>query len=194
VLNSKKFFPSNKGAETIKAIADAYKINYVSLVRHISNHIAVNVDELAEMEMDRIAKRSEAQVEVLQYQEGQKATDVWNDVMEKARVGLEDGSIKLTANHLLKAAKDKSDFEIKKKNQDMAIQEMMWHFASGEALGSTKYDKRIIQGEEAESYNPTEIFAGLASEGETRPSDLHSGTTGDAPAPRTDKVLEGDDF
>lgn len=197
ILNSRKFFPSNKQAETIQAIADSYKIGYISLIRHIKNHVAINPEEVLEAEMQRLANRADAQnkLEAMPtYSAGPVPTDVWNDVIEKAKEGLEDGTIKLTANHLLKAAKDKSDFEIKKKNQDMAIQEMMWHFASGEALGATKYDRRIIEGGTGEDYDPTSVFAAIADTGEERSSGVHPGATGDAPAPRTNTVLEGDDF
>ena len=197
ILNSRKFFPSNKQAETIQSIADYYGIGYLSLIRHIKNHVAINPEEVLATEMQRLANRADAQdkLEAMPtYNAGPQPGEVWNDVIQKAKEGLEDGTIKLTANHLLKAAKDKSDFEIKKKNQDMAIQEMMWHFASGEAKNSTNYDRRIIEGGQSEDYNPAEIFAGIAPEGEERPSDLHSGATGDATPPRTDTVLEGDDF
>lgn len=196
ILASRKFFPSNKQAETLKFIADTYKFEYITLTRHVQKHVVLNPEEVLESEMSRLSKRAEASVQLnqLEYNGGPKATDVWNEVMEKAREGLEDGTIKLNANHLLKAAKDKSDFEIKKKNQDMAIQEMMWHFASGEALGSTNYDRRVIQGETADDYDPTEVFARFIDQGEDGSSSVHPGTTGDASSSRSDKVLEGDDF
>lgn len=194
ILASTKF-SSIPGAETLKDIAKAYKLGYHNFLgTHIAKHVALNPDEMSTNEMKRIAERAEVKSTIMQYDAGVKATDVWDDVITQAREGLKDGSIKLNANHLLKAAKDKTDFEIKKKNQDMAIQEMMWHFASGEAKGSTEYDRRVIEGEAKDDYDPTAIFAGLAPEGPSRPSDIHSGTTGDAPTPRTDQVLEGDDF
>ena len=197
ILNCRKFFPSNKQAETIQAIADAYNLNYITLIRHITNHVAIDPEEILATEMQRLTNRADAQdkLEAMPtYTAGPVPADVWNDVIEKARVGLDDGTIKLTANHLLKAAKDKSDFEIKKKNQDMAIQEMMWHFASGEAKNSTSYDRRIIESGTGTDYDPATIFAGIAPEGEERSSSIHPGVAGDATAPRTDTVLEGDDF
>lgn len=195
ILNSKKFFPSSRDAETLKSISDDTGIDYVNLQRHVQRHIAQSPDELSEAEMDRIVRRTEKAAVIQDYDAGARATDVWNEVIEKAKEGLKDGSMKLTANHLLKAAKDKSDYEIKKKNQDMAIQEMMWHFASGEALGSTEYDKRrIIEGEAPDTYDPTQVFAGFIDEGASRSSDIHPGVSGDATSPRSSEVLEGDDF
>lgn len=195
IINSRKFYPGNKDAVPLKEVARNLNVHYNSMIRHVTKHVAVSPDELSEREMDRIIRRNDKASTIQEYDAGAKATDVWNEVIEKAKVGLQDGSIKLTANHLLKAAKDKSDYEIKKKSQDMAIQEMMWHFASGEALGSTQYDtRRIIEGEEGEAYDPTQVFAGFIDEGETRSSGVHPGTTGDAPTPRSSEILDGDDF
>ncbi len=194
VLNSKKFFPSSKDAESLRQIALDTGLVYKNFVLHVNKHVAVNPETLSNKEMDRIIARNDKKAEVIAIQDTNRATDVWDDVIGKAREELENGSMKLTANHLLKAAKDKSDFEIKKKNQDMAIQEMMWHFASGEALNSGKYDKRIIEGEEATAYDPTQVFAGAFDEGAPRSGDLHPGTTGDAPTPGPGEIPPGDDF
>lgn len=206
VINSRHFFPNNKEALSLLEISKQHNVNYNSLLRHIKNHVTIDPEELTNMEMERIATRQEKQSKLEEARSlGQVSqefgvvvktspTDVWDEVIDKAREGISDGTIKLTANHLLKAAKDKSDYEIKKKNQDIAIQEMMWHFASGEAFASGNYDRKIIEGKEATDYDVTEISAGYTDEGEDRSDSVYPGIVGDAPSSRTDQILEGDDF
>lgn len=201
IWESKHFYPGGSGM-SLRAIAMAYRLNYASVLNHVRKHQTVALDSLSEVEMRRLARRAEmktkieeSNVNIIKPNAGvNKSVQVWDNVIDSAMEQVKSGEMKLTANHLLKAAKDKSDFDIKKKNQDMALMEMMWHFASGEASGGLEYDRRTIEGETADDYNAAQITADSLDEWEKRPSTIYNGTTGDAPASRADKVFEGDDF
>lgn len=202
IAESRYFYPMGSGMSLMK-ISEAYRLNYQSVRNHVKQHQMPSLDSLSDVEMRRLAKRAEmktviqeAPLPIVQNQNtgAIKANAVWDNVIDSAMEQVKSGEIKLNANHLLKAAKDKSDFDIKKKNQDMALMEMMWHFASGEAGGSTDYDRRIIEGQEADDYNAAEITANSLNEWENRPGTIYNGTAGDAPASGPDKVFEGHDF
>lgn len=204
---SRYFDKNTPGAESLMTISKKFNIGYQSLLIHIRKHQNLDPEQKSMVELERIAKRAEL-TQIIQ--EGplaapkvNNATQVWDDVITTAQEALKSGEMKLTANHLLKAAKDKTDYDIKKKNQDMAIQEMMWHFASGEAVnisalynenGSVGNGRGIIEGEASTVDDITKIFAGLTDAGEEGPSDFHNETAGDATSSRTSEVLEGDDF
>jgi hypothetical protein len=150
---------------------------------------------MTDKELDRIAKRSEQKAIIQEKRDMVDAEAVWDEVITAAREGIASGDIKLNANHLLKAAKDKTDYNIKKTGQKMQMMEMIAHFASGEYIGSTQYDeRRFVEGETATAYNAAEITAGGALEGAFGPNTVHHGDVGDAAAPRTSEVPEGDDF
>lgn len=199
IWNSKKFRPKSKEAKSLRQIATEYNVTYNSLVVHVRKHQNMKLETYNKKEMDKIARRAvtrtiaeeKALVEKLG---GPSPTGVWDDVISQAMEQVKSGEIKLNANHLLKAAKDKSDFDIKKKNQDMAIMEMMWHFASGEATGSLEYDRRVIEGQKADDYDVADVVAGHLAEWKTRPGAVYNSATGDALTSGADKVFEGDDF
>jgi len=199
IWDSKKFNPHSSTAKTLKEIADEYKVTYNNLLVHVRKHQNMDLETYNRTEMAKIAKRAEMNT-IMQEKElakklsGPNPVGVWDDVISQAMEQVKSGEIKLNANHLLKAAKDKSDFDIKKKNQDMALMEMMWHFASGEATGSLDYDRRVIEGKTADDYDVANVIAGHLEEWQTRPDTIYHPTAGDAPASGTDKVFEGDDF
>lgn len=199
IWESKYFNKSSQGLH-LSEIAEKYKLGYQSLLTHVKKHQTADLDALNDIEMNRLAKRAEMKTKILEAKPlsavttQHAAVGVWDNVIETAMEQVKSGEIKLNANHLLKAAKDKSDYDIKKKNQDMALMEMMWHFASGEANGGIEYDRRLIEGKAADDYDVAEIIAANTEGWEERPSDIHNSAAGDASTSRSDKVFEGDDF
>jgi hypothetical protein len=82
-----------------------------------------------------------------------EAVNVQDAVINRGMEKLENGELKIDANHLLKAAKDKQDAQAKVRDQQLQLAEMVAFFASGEDnLGSEKIDDRRII--ELEDYNP----------------------------------------
>lgn len=194
IWDCKKFNRHNKTAETLVDIATHYKFSYRSLEAHCTKHQYMDPERMTDRELERIAKRSTAIAAVKEKRDLVEAETVWDEVITAAREGIADGSIKLNANHLLKAAKDKTDYNLKKTGQKMQMMEMIAHFASGEYIGSTQYDGRIMEGETATAYNAAEITTGGALEGAFGPDTVHNGDARNATPSRTGEVLEGDDF
>ena len=200
IWNSKKFRKHDKNAQTLLQVSKDYNVTYNNLLVHVRKHQNMTLDRYNDKELAKIAKRAELKTKIQEAGvmpaavKTNQSVAVWDNVIETALDQVKSGEIKLNANHLLKAAKDKSDFDIKKKNQDMALMEMMWHFASGEAMGSMEYDRRFIEGQTPADYNAADVVAGHLEEWQTRPGYIHNGTTGDAAPSGSDKVFEGDDF
>lgn len=192
--DSKKFNKHDKGAETLTAIAKHYGFSYRSVEFHCTTHQYMDPERMTDKELERIAKRSDNKATIQEKRDLVEAETVWDEVITAAREGIKSGDIKLNANHLLKAAKDKTDYNLKKTGQKMQMMEMIAHFASGEYIGSTQYDGRVMEGETATAYNAAEITAGGALEGAFGPSAVHHGDVGDAAPSRTSEVFEGDDF
>lgn len=88
-----------------------------------------------------------------------ESIQVWDKVIEEGMDRLADGSITLKTGDLLRAAKDKSDYELKTKDQQLAMMEMVMHFASGENNESRNYDKRVIEGAAVQTNHPADGIA-----------------------------------
>jgi hypothetical protein len=150
--------------------------SYDSLKNHVKRHQFMNERDYNNRAMQKI-KRKHAIVA----SEGTfEAKDVWDKVISKGMEDIASGAVAIKPEALLKAVKDKSDYELKTKDQALAYAEMMWHFASGESNESKNYDRRIIEGETAEYYDPTKGPAGDTHQGENGPSDIHYPPTWDA--------------
>lgn len=195
IWDSKKYNRHDKGAEPLTVIAEYYKFSYKSLENHCKKHQYMDPERMTDKELKRISQRSEQKAIIQEKKDLSDAETVWDEVILAAREGIASGDIKLNANHLLKAAKDKTDYNIKKTGQKMQMMEMIAHFASGEYIGSTQYDtRRTIQGETTTAYNAAEIITGGALEGSFGPDTVHNGDAGDATASWPSEILEGDPF
>lgn len=191
--DSKKYHKQDQNARSLADIGEQYGFTHRQLDNHCTQHQTLTLDKMTDAELTRLADRAE-KVNVVIEQQHADAETVWDDVIGKGMEALKEGSMKLTANHLLKAAKDKSDFQIKKTGQKLAMLDMVAHFASGEYIGSTAYDERHIQGETTTDYDASEITSGGALQGAFGHSPVRDGAAGDAPAPRTSEVFEGEDI
>ena len=103
-----------------------------------------------------------------------------DNVIQYGMNELKRGELQIKTQDLLKAVKDKSDYELKVNDQKLAYAEMMWHFASGESSESKSYDRRVIEGQEADYYDPTQTLTGYSREGQDGPSDIHNAPSWDA--------------
>lgn len=150
--------------------------SYDSLKNHVKRHQFMNEKDYNKRAMQKIKKKHRS----IQTEKTIEASDVWQTVIDRGMDDLKEGRVVVKPEALLKAAKDKSDYELKVKDQALAYTEMMWHFASGENTESKSYDRRIIEGEAAEYYDVTQGPTGHPDEGEDGPSALHQPPTWDA--------------
>jgi hypothetical protein len=138
---------------------------YTALRNHVKKHQFMSEKDFNSRHLRQIANNAEKQIVKSQLESSQ----VWDKVIALGMDQLTNGDITMKTSDLLKAAKDKSDFDLKTKDQQIAVAEMMWHFASGEneTNNRTPYDKRVIEGETATDFDPA---AGIAEDSQTSPT------------------------
>lgn len=150
--------------------------SYDSLKNHVKRHQFMNETDYNKRAMQKIKQKHVT----ISREKTIESQDVWQEVINKGMDDIREGRVVVKPEALLKAAKDKSDYELKVNDQKLAYTEMMWHFASGESNQSKQYDRRIIEGETAEYYDVTQGPTGRPDEGEDGPSTIHQPPTWDA--------------
>lgn len=128
---------------SLKAFQRIYsdKFSYTSLLNHTRKHQGLSAEDLSQRHLNKIVKNAEKNLLLKKIE----ASNVWDTVMTIGHEGIESGDIKLTASDVLRASKDKTDYHLKVKDQEMAMAEMVYHFASGSnaPIGSTLTEERI---------------------------------------------------
>jgi len=135
LFNSRAY---SKGGESLRSIARGYtgKVSfnnnedtvYQSLYKHVKFHQAITEDQLIESRIARKAKAHDNEIirKIVKHQ------DVRDTIMEKGLEQIEGGEIKLTAGTVLQAANKQADIELKEKDQNLKLMEMIAMFQSGE--------------------------------------------------------------
>lgn len=125
--------------------AQGYEMSYQSMINHCKKHQYLSEKDFNERHLRQIAKTAERKI----MQKKLESIDVWDEVIDEGMDRLKNGEMKLSAQDLLRAAKDKSDMQFKKQDQELKLAEMVFFFASGENKQelSKPYDRRIIEGE-----------------------------------------------
>ena len=157
--------------------------SYDSIRAHVKKHQFLNKKQLADANTAAIAKNTEKR---LQY-DGIKSSVVWDSVIGEGMRRLQEGEMEMKTADLLKAAKDKSDYELKVKDQELQMAEMVAFFASGEGNleESRKYDRRIIEGQAVEDYDPTLESSADTDRRQNQSRAFYQSLAGDAPSPGT---------
>lgn len=114
-------------------IATDYKgiFSYDSLKNHAKKHQFLNASDYTEKMMRLQAQKAESKI-IAANLEQLKPIAVWDQVISQGVADLEAGVLELKTADLLKAAKDKSDYEFKKSDQQLQVMATIAHFASGE--------------------------------------------------------------
>lgn len=171
-----------KTGETLSAIAEAYKgkFSYPSLLNHCKKHQFLNEQDFTNRHLNRIVKKAESDI----VKKAIESSKVWDKVIDQGMEALEEGSLQINTGHLLKAAKDKQDFEFKKKDQQLAMMEMVWHFAAGEnhqeinnpyneAKLANEHNRDIVEGETVPNQHSTAGTPEDAGRGTDQPRGIH---------------------
>lgn len=189
IYNSKYYLKSSK--ESLLQIQEEYAdvFSYRSLLNHVKKHQFMSEGDFKDRHLRKIAKDAEKKILKRQIE----SKEVWDEVINQGMEKLQSGELTMRTADLLKAAKDKSDHEMKVKDQQLAMAEMMWFFASGENNESRSYDRRIIEGKAVTDFDPTEESTGNTNSGENGPSNLHNTVTWDALASGSDTLSQGND-
>lgn len=189
IYNSKYYIKSSK--ESLLQIQEEYAdvFSYRSLLNHVKKHQFMSEGDFKDRHLRKIAKDAEKKILKRQIE----SKEVWDEVINQGMEKLQSGELTMRTADLLKAAKDKSDHEMKVKDQQLAMAEMMWFFASGENNESRSYDRRIVEGKTVTDFDPTEVSTGDTDSGENGPSSLHNATSWDALTSGADTVSQGND-
>lgn len=135
LYNSKAY---NKGGESLMNIArevtnedpfnGVLKTTYQSLTKHCHFHQALTEDDLINSKVVRASKRKDNEIvkELVQHR------DVRQAFMDKGMEQLESGELKLTGATVIAAANKEADIELKQKDQQIKLMEMVAMFQSGE--------------------------------------------------------------
>lgn len=128
----------HKDGESLMAIArdithqkpfnGVLKTTYQSLTKHCKYHQAITEDDLINSKIVRASKRNDNAIikELVQHR------DVRQQIMSKGMEQLETGELKLTAASVVTAANKEADLEMKEKDQQLKVMEMIAMFQSGE--------------------------------------------------------------
>lgn len=127
-----------------------YTISYIALLNHVKKHQHLNASDYNRKMLEHKSKQAELKI----IDDRFEAQNVQDAVMNIGMKKLEGGEMKVTADHILRAARDKQDGQAKVRDQTLQLAEMVAFFTSGEdKLGSEKiHDKRII---DIEEYDPS---------------------------------------
>lgn len=189
IYNSKYYLKSSK--ESLLQIHEEYAevFSYRSLLNHVKKHQFMSEGDFKDRHLRKIA--ADAEKKILKRQIESK--EVWDEVISQGMERLQSGELQMRTGDLLKAAKDKSDYEMKVKDQQLAMAEMMWFFASGENNESRSYDRRIVEGKTVTDFDPSEESTGSDNQGTDGPSDIHNAVTWDAITQGADTLPSGND-
>lgn len=176
------------------------EFGYKTLLNHVKKHQGISQEDLSERHLQNIVKQAEKNLTLKQIE----SKDIWQNIMDLGMEELKEGNIKIKVNDMLRAAKDKSDYDIKVKDQELAMIEMIYHFTSGEDKGDIRgkiidadtsqqdTTREPIEAETTEHLDTTEESSGDPEQGEERPSGVYYPPTWDAATFRTSEVSEGD--
>lgn len=171
--------------DSLQDIADDYPFNIVALRNHVRKHQTGKKIRLSDIEKAaakrRHAKEVQVQAEIEARSTGvdlvkeSQSEKVWEAILDIGEDRIRAGEMKVTTEHILRAAKDKADYDSKKNNYDLEVAKTMYAFASGER---TKADGDTNTKGSADSDNRVE----------DGPGGVHDETTGDE-APRWPSAL-----
>lgn len=160
------------------------QFSYESLLRHVKKHQFMSEKDYTSRHLRQIAKQAEKTL----LKKHIESSQVWDEVINQGMERLANGELNMKTADLLKAAKDKSDYELKTKDQQLAFANMMYHFASGEnELNYRKpYDRKTLEGETLQNIDPATESSGDNQARETGPDGIYYPPAWDASAPRAD--------
>lgn len=184
IFNS-KFYVGRADAPSLQSIANKYKdkFSYVSLQNHVKRHQFMSETDFTKRRLQQVAKDAEKSI----IRKTIESTDVFNEVIGKGMEALQNGELNIQTRDLLKAAELKKGFQLKEQDQQLAMMEMVFHFTSGEAdnLKSRAYDRRTIEGEAVEHYDPADESTADIERRTAQSSSFYESLAGDAPSPGT---------
>lgn len=158
--------------------------SYKSLRVHVNHHQSLSAVQIHRKNQTAIRKQKQREQEITNV----KPNSVWDQVITTGMAKLKNGELEMRTADLLKATKDKSDYELKVKDQEMQMAEMVAYFTSGEGdlMERKKYDRRIVEGQAEDYFDPAAELAATTERRTEQSRAFYQSITRDAPAPGTD--------
>jgi hypothetical protein len=180
-----KFYLKTRGT-TLTEVSNKYPhlFTYDSLKNHVKKHQFIDEEDFTNRHLNQLAKQAQSKM----LRQSIESKEVFNEIIGMGMEQLQAGNLQVKTKDLLSAAKYKKEFELKEKDQEIAMIDMVMHFASGENnnIESSKYDRRIIEGKTVTDYNPAEESPTDSERRETQSRAFYQSLTGDATPPGTD--------
>jgi predicted DNA-binding protein YlxM (UPF0122 family) len=148
LYNTKFYNP--RSDVSVASVARKYNLSKDSVSNHIKKHQYLS-DEDKKQAIERTIAENAKDAVIKQLV---THNDIRKEIMTKGLSQIKAGKIKLTAKDVIAASRDQMTYEMKTQSNQLKMMEMMWHFASGESNESTNYDRAIIEGETATSFDP----------------------------------------
>lgn len=165
------------------------RFSYRALLTHTKKHQFLSQEDFDKKSLQNIVKRSQEAI----VRKKLESADVFDEVMSVGMEQLADGQMSIKANDLISAARYKKEFQLKEKDQELAMAEMMWHFASGENKESRSYDRRVVTGETGTGFDATAEVTNHSGRGTDEPSDIYHTITWDALTQGSSPLPDGND-
>src|SRR6185437_12053619 len=154
IYDSSYFIPHSK--DSLRAIwRDCNQLtpgafSYLALQNHVKKHQHLNAEDYNRKMLLLKSKQAEGKIIADRFE----AQNVQDAVMNLGMKKLENGELKITTDHMLRAAKDKQDAQAKVRDQQLQLAEMVAFYTSGEDKYESEkiYDRRSITLEE---YDPS---------------------------------------
>lgn len=158
------------------------KFSYPSLTNHVKKHQFISEVAFTNRHLAQASQKAERTL----IRQAIESREVFDEVIGQGMEKLQSGEMEINTDQLLKAAALKKNFQLKEQDQQLAMMEMIYHFASGENNRSQAYDRRIAEGKEVEDYDPSIDLAEDSDRRTEQSRTFYQSLAGDAVASGTD--------
>lgn len=140
IYNSSFYVPgSDISLQAIWRTHDKH-FSYQGLRNHAKNHQFIDSQAYS----DKLLEKADEKAQEKAVRKAVKAVDAVQSVIDRGMERLNNEEIDVDTNQLLRASATKIQQESKEKDQQLAIMDMMAHFASGESVGNDRVFKEAI--------------------------------------------------
>jgi hypothetical protein len=183
IFNS-SFYLGRGAGPSLQSIAKKYEklFKYVNLTNHCKKHQFISDKDFTNRSLNKIAKDAEHSI----IKRSIESKQVFDEVIGRGMEDLQSGKLTVDTKDLLNAAKLKKDFQLKEQDQQLAMMEMVMHFASGENNESKAYDRRVVSGQTVADYDPADGVTADFERRKAQSSAFYQSLAGDASPPRAD--------
>lgn len=181
IFNSSFYLGRGRG-KSLQVLAQENGFNYEPLRNHCHRHQFMSETDYTNRSLNKIAKAAEQSI----IKRTIESKEVFDEVIGRGMERLQSGELEVDTKDLINAAKLKKDFQLKEQDQQLAMMEMVMHFASGENNESKAYDRRVVSGQTVADYDPATDAPEDTDRRTEQSRSFYQSLAGDAAPPRAD--------